>query len=61
MIKGCLDWYKEVHKLFNQQKETEAENTYVPKKKLNVAKTIYPNGKKQMSLNGKDEWYGLQG
>lgn len=61
MIKFSADWYKEVHKLFNQQKETEVENTYIPPKKLKVAKTIYPNGKKQMSLNGKEEWYGLQG
>ena len=35
------------------------ENTYEPKK-LKIEKTIYPKGKKQISLNGKDEWYGLQ-
>ena len=35
------------------------ENTYTPKQ-LKVEKTVYPNGEKQMSLNGKEEWYGLQ-
>ena len=35
------------------------ENTFIPLERLKIAKTIYPNGKKQMSLNGKDEWYGL--
>lgn len=35
------------------------KNTYEPKK-LKIEKTIYPNGEKQMSLNGKEEWYGLQ-
>jgi hypothetical protein len=39
---------------------TEAVNSYIEPKRLRVAKTIYPNGVKQMSLNGKDEWYGLQ-
>jgi hypothetical protein len=33
------------------------KNTYEP---LKIKETIYPNGQKQMSLNGKDEWYGLQ-
>jgi hypothetical protein len=27
---------------------------------IKVSKTIYPEGKPQMSLNGKDQWYGLQ-
>ncbi len=40
-------------------KPSTLENTYVPLNTLKIAKTIYPNGKKQMSLNGKDEWYGL--
>ena len=30
------------------------------KKALRIAHTVYPNGAKQMSLNGKDEWYGIQ-
>ena len=46
--------------LQSQTKQTTLENSYVEPKKLKVAKTIYPNGVKQMSLNGKDEWYGLQ-
>lgn len=40
-------------------KPSTAENTYVPLNTLKIAKTIYPDGKKRMSLNGKDEWYGL--
>jgi hypothetical protein len=27
---------------------------------IKISKTIYPEGKPKMSLNGKDEWYGLQ-
>jgi hypothetical protein len=27
---------------------------------IKVARTVYPDGVKKMSLNGKDEWYGLQ-
>ncbi len=34
------------------------ENDYTPI--LKVAKTIYPDGKKNMSLNGMEEWYGTQ-
>ena len=41
-------------------KPSTLENTFIPLKQLKIAKTIYPNGKKQMSLNGKDEWYGMQ-
>ena len=41
-------------------KPTTKENEYIPLEKLKIAKTIYPNGKKQMSLNGVDEWYGMQ-
>jgi hypothetical protein len=40
-------------------KPSTLENTYVPLNTLKIAKTIYPNGVKQMSLNGVDEWYGL--
>ena len=40
-------------------KPSTAENTFIPLKRLKIAKTIYPDGKKRMSLNGKDEWYGL--
>jgi hypothetical protein len=40
-------------------KPTTKENEYIPLEKLKIAKTIYPNGKKQMSLNGVDEWYGM--
>lgn len=62
MIKFSADWYsKAVEKLNQNTKKTEVENTFTPKKKLKIAKTIYPNGQKQMSLNGKEEWYGLQG
>lgn len=41
-------------------KPSTLENTYIPLNTLKIAKTIYPDGKKRMSLNGKDEWYGLQ-
>ena len=34
------------------------ENEHTPS--LKIAKTIYPEGQKQMSLNGVDEWYGTQ-
>ena len=27
---------------------------------IKIAKTVYPEGKPRMSLNGKDQWYGLQ-
>ena len=30
------------------------------KDRIRISKTIYPNGVKQMSLNGKHEWYGAQ-
>ena len=40
-------------------KPSTAENTFIPLNTLKIAKTIYPDGKKRMSLNGKDEWYGL--
>jgi hypothetical protein len=26
---------------------------------IKIARTIYPEGKPQMSLNGKDQWYGM--
>ena len=41
-------------------KPSTLENTYIPLNTLKIAKTIYPDGKKRMSLNGKDEWYGMQ-
>ena len=41
-------------------KPSTAENTYVPLERLKIAKTIYPDGEKRMSLNGEHEWYGLQ-
>jgi hypothetical protein len=41
-------------------KPSTLENTYVPLNTLKIAKTIYPDGKKRMSLNGEQEWYGLQ-
>jgi hypothetical protein len=40
-------------------KPSTAENTFIPLNTLKIAKTIYPDGKKRMSLNGVDEWYGL--
>ena len=40
-------------------KPSTAENTFIPLNTLKIAKTIYPDGVKRMSLNGKDEWYGL--
>ena len=41
-------------------KPSTAENTYIPLNTLKIAKTIYPDGIKRMSLNGVDEWYGMQ-
>ena len=41
-------------------KPSTAENTFIPLNTLKIAKTIYPDGIKRMSLNGVDEWYGLQ-
>jgi len=41
-------------------KPSTAENTFIPLNTLKIAKTIYPDGKKRMSLNGEHEWYGLQ-
>ena len=53
-----------ISKAFNAFKKTSVqsfpENEYEPLNTLKIAKTIYPKGKKQMSLNGKDEFYGLQ-
>ena len=40
--------------------KTLPENEYNPLQRLKIAKTIYPKGVKQMSLNGKHEWYGIQ-
>lgn len=41
-------------------KPSTVENTYIPLNTLKIAKTIYPDGIKRMSLNGVDEFYGLQ-
>ena len=41
-------------------KPSTTENTYIPLNTLKIAKTIYPDGGKKMSLNGEHEWYGLQ-
>ena len=53
-----------ISKAFNAFKKTSEqllpENKYEPLNTLKIARTIYPKGKKQMSLNGKDEFYGLQ-
>jgi len=53
-----------ISKAFNAFKKTNVqsfpENEYEQLNTLKIARTIYPKGKKQMSLNGKDEWYGIQ-
>lgn len=55
---------KLIYRAFNAFKKPNdtniPENDYTPAKKLKVSKTVYPNGQKQMSLNGRDEWYGIQ-
>lgn len=55
---------KELTKRFNallKVKQQELpENEYKTLNELKIAKTIYPDGKKRMSLNGRDEWYGIQ-
>jgi hypothetical protein len=53
-----------ISKAFNAFKKTSGqllpENEYEPLNTPKIAKTIYPKGEKQMSLNGKNEFYGLQ-
>ena len=55
---------EKINRAFNAFKKTSEqllpENEYEPLNTLKIARTIYPKGKKQMSLNGKDEFYGLQ-
>ena len=51
---------KRFNELLNVKQQRLPENEYEPLKPLRIAKTIYPQGKKQMSLNGRDEWYGIQ-
>ena len=51
---------KRFNELLNVKQQLLPENEYEPLNTLKIAKTIYPKGKKQMSLNGKDEFYGLQ-
>ena len=51
---------KAISKWLNKDvKPSTLENTFIPLEQLKIAKTIYPDGVKRMSLNGKDEWYGL--
>ena len=52
-LKAITQW------LNKDVKPSTLENTFIPLNTLKIAKTIYPNGIKRMSLNGKDEWYGL--
>ncbi len=56
-----------ITRAFNRFKSVNLpENIYIPKEELKPVEaiktqsTVYPNGTKQMSLNGKDEFYGLQ-
>jgi len=51
---------KRFNDLLNIKQRQLPENEYKPLGTLKIAKTIYPKGKKQMSLNGRDEWYGIQ-
>jgi len=53
-LKAISQW------LSKDVKPSTAENTFIPLNTLKIAKTIYPDGKKRMSLNGVDEWYGMQ-
>lgn len=48
---------KRFNALLKVKQQELPENEYKP---LKIKKTIYPDGKKRMSLNGKDEFYGLQ-
>ena len=52
-LKAISQWLNKDVKL------STAENTFIPLERLKIAKTIYPDGKKRMSLNGVDEWYGM--
>ncbi len=62
--KNNYETNERISKAFNAFKKTSEqllpENEYEPLNTLKIARTIYPKGKKQMSLNGKDEFYGLQ-
>ena len=55
---------KSIYSAFNRFKKSNdtdtTENDYDPTPKLKIARTVYPKGRKQMSLNGKTEFYGLQ-
>ena len=55
---------KSIHSAFNRLKKSNdtdtPENDYDPTPKRKLTRTVYPNGKKQMSLDGKTEFYGLQ-
>lgn len=51
---------KRFNALLNVKQQELPENEYKPLNELKIAKTIYPDGKKRMSLNGRDEWYGIQ-
>ncbi len=56
-----------ITRAFNRFKSVNLpDNIYIPKEELKpvgtikTQSTVYPNGTKQMSLNGVDEWYGDQ-
>tara|TARA_R110002124_G_scaffold134474_2_gene297227 strand:+ start:1463 stop:1648 length:186 start_codon:yes stop_codon:yes gene_type:complete len=53
-----------INRAFNAFKKTSEqllpENEYEPLNTLKIARTVYPNGAKQMSLDGITEFYGLQ-
>ena len=56
-----------ITRAFNRFKSVNLpENVYIPKEELKPleapksTRTVYPNGEKQMSLDGITEFYGLQ-
>jgi hypothetical protein len=51
---------KRFNDLLNIKQRQLPENKYDPLGTPKRARTVYPHGEKQMSLNGKHEWYGLQ-
>lgn len=55
-----LSLYRAFNALKDKIKQRLPENEYESLEELKQGKTIYPDGEKRMSLNGKHEFYGLQ-
>lgn len=51
---------KRFNDLLKPKRQLLPENEYKPLGRIKIARTVYPQGEKQMSLNGQHEFYGLQ-